>query len=95
MSSIYDGVSDLFDIKIYIDLDIKERKHRFMVRSASRNQDRDNALKHWEYILDAGKKYVASNRHKCDIVINGECNFDYFSHMVEYIYLITNSFCEE
>ena len=32
---------------------------------------------------------------KGDIVINGECDLDYFSHMVEYINLITNNFYEE
>lgn len=95
MCSIYEGIRDLFDIKIYIELNEIERKRRFFERAAIRNQDEENASKHWEYILNAGKKYVASNKDKCDVVINGECNFDYFSKMVEYIYLITNDFCEE
>lgn len=95
MCSIYDRVQDVFDIKVYIDLDDIERKNRFMNRAKLRNQDMDNALKHWNYIQTAGKKYVASNKEKCDIIINGECNLDYFSHMVEYINLVTNSFYEE
>lgn len=95
MCSIYDTVQELFDIKVYIDLDEDERKRRFLNRAAQRNQDPQNAIKHWNYIQDAGKKYVASNKDKCDIVINGECNLEYFSHMVEYINLITNNFSEE
>lgn len=95
MCSIYDKVQDIFDIKVYIDLDEDERKNRFMNRAKQRNQDEENAIKHWEYIQTAGKKYVASNKDKCDIIINGECDLEYFSHMVEYINLITNNFYEE
>ena len=95
MCSIYEKVQDIFDVKVYIDLDEKERKNRFMNRAISRNQDKENALKHWEYIQTAGKKYLVPNKEKCDIVINGECNLEYFSHMVEYINLITNNFSEE
>ncbi|MBQ8634709.1 AAA family ATPase [bacterium] len=94
MCSIYEKVQDIFDIKIYIDLDDEERKRRFMNRAISRNQDSENAQKHWDYILEAGKKYIKPNKKNCEIVINGECNLDYFSHMVEYINLITNNFSE-
>ena len=94
MCSIYEKVQDIFDIKIYIDLDDEERKRRFMNRAISRNQDSENAQKHWDYILEAGKKYIKPNKKNCEIVINGECNLDYFSQMVEYINLITNNFSE-
>ncbi len=95
MCSIYDKVSDIFDIKVYIDLDDTERKDRFLKRAKIRNQDEINALKHWEYIKKAGQKYLIPNKPKCDIIINGECDLEYFSHMVEYINLITNNFYEE
>ena len=94
MCSIYEKVQDIFDIKIYIDLDEQERKRRFMNRAISRNQDAQNAQKHWDYILNAGKKYVQPNKEKCEIIINGECDLNYFGHMVEYINLITNNFSE-
>ena len=92
MCSIYDKVQDIFDIKIYIDLDEQERKRRFLNRAVSRNQDNENALKHWNYIQEAGKKYLQIHKEKCDIIINGECDLNYFAHMVEYINLITNNF---
>ncbi len=95
MCSIYDKVQDIFDIRVYVDLDEKERKNRFMKRAKQRNQDEENALKHWDYITQAGKKYIIPNRDKCDIIINGECDLEYFSHMVEYINLVTNNFSEE
>ena len=94
MCSIYEKVQDIFDIKIYIDLDESERKRRFMNRAVSRNQDEENALKHWNYILEAGKKYLQPNKKNCDIIINGECDLNYFAHMVKYINLITNNFSE-
>lgn len=94
MCSIYEKVQDIFDIKIYIDLGEQERKRRFMNRAISRNQDAQNAQKHWDYILNAGKKYVQPNKEKCEIIINGECDLNYFGHMVEYINLITNNFSE-
>ena len=94
MCSIYEKVQDIFDIKIYIDLDESERKRRFMNRAISRNQDAENAQKHWDYIQEAGKKYIQPNKEKCEIIINGECDLNYFGHMVEYINLITNNFSE-
>ena len=95
MCSIYDKVEDIFDIKVYIDIDDTERKKRFLNRASLRNQDEINALKHWNYIQKAGKKYVAKNKNKCDIILNGECDLDYFSQMVQYINLITNNFSQE
>ena len=95
MSSIYEGVSDIFDIKVYIELDENVRKDRFMKRAISRNQDEPNAIKHWNYIQGAGKKYVSVHKDECDIVINGECDLKYFSDMIKYIYLITNNFTSD
>ena len=95
MSSIYDGVSDIFDLKVYIDLDEEVRKDRFMKRASQRNQDEQNALKHWDYIQTAGKKYVSSHKCDCDLVINGECDLKYFSDMIKYIHLITNNFTQD
>ena len=95
MSTIYDEVSDIFDISIYINLDDTIRKQRFLNRAKNRNQDESNALKHWEYVLNAGKKYVASRKNKSDLIINGECDLNYFSEMIRYIYLITNDFDNE
>ena len=95
MSSIYDKVSDIFDIKVYIELDENIRKERFLKRAVQRNQDEPNAIKHWNYIQGAGKKYVSSHKNECDIIINGECDLEYFSEMIKYIHLITNNFTED
>lgn len=94
MCSIYDEVSDMFDIKVYIEIDDEERKKRFINRAIERNQDQSNALKHWEYILQAGKKYVYTHKKDCDLVLNGNCDLKYLEYILEYIHLITSNFIE-
>ena len=93
MATMYEGIKDIFDIKIYIETDIDIRKDRFITRGTQeRNQDYENALKHWEYILDAGKKYIIPSRADMDIILNGDCKLSYFSQILEYIHTITNNF---
>lgn len=94
MAATYKEVHDMFDIKIYIDLDNKTRKKRFMDRAKVRNQDHENALKHWDYVCKAGRKYVMPAKENCDIIANGECDLEYFTQILEYINLITNNFCD-
>ena len=94
MAATYKEVHDMFDIKIYIDLDNKTRKKRFLDRAKIRNQDHNNALKHWDYVCESGRKYIVPAKDNCDIIANGECDLEYFTQLLEYINLITNNFCE-
>ena len=57
-----------------------------------RNQDIENAKKHWEYIIGAGEKYIKPFRNDADIIINGDSDLEYFSQILEYFYTITNNF---
>lgn len=93
MASMYGNNKDIFDIKIYVETDIDIRKERFLKRAyTERNQDLENAKKHWEYILGAGKKYVIPYKSDADIIINGNSDLEYFGQILEYIYTITNNF---
>lgn len=92
MSTMYKDVKDIFDIKIYIETEDEERKQRFLKRAAERNQNEENAQKHWEYVKIAGEKYVQPARNDADMVINGNSDLDYFSQILEYIHTITNNF---
>ena len=93
MASMYKDIKNIFDIKIYVETDIDIRKDWFMKRAyTERNQDPENALKHWEYIQIAGQKYVQPFRSEADIIINGKTNLAYFRHILEYMYTITNNF---
>lgn len=92
MSTMYKDVKDVFDIKIYIEADFEERKERFFKRAAERNQNQENAQKHWDYILGAGEKYIQPFRSEADMIINGNADLEYFSQILEFIHTITNNF---
>ncbi len=93
IATMYDDVKDVFDIKIYVETENDLRKSRFMGRAVEeRNQSIENAEKHWNYIAEAGEKYVKPFRKDADLVINGNSNLKYFAQMLEYIHEITNNF---
>ena len=92
LAAMYDNVYDLFDIKLYIDIDRDKQEERFLARAASRNQNRDNALKQLKYIREASEKYILPHKHKWDIIVNGSVSIPYFEQIIEYLYGITNNF---
>ena len=78
---------------MYIEADNNIRKERFITRACDeRNQSVENALKHWEYLKNAGEKYIKPFRNEADFVLNGNADLDYFSKILEYIHAITNNF---
>ena len=92
-ATMYEGVKDVFDIKIYVETDDEIRKKWFIARAVEeRNQDVQHALKHWEYITEAGQKYVKPYRKESDMIINGKADLKYFAQILEYIHTITNNF---
>ena len=92
-ATMYEDVKDVFDVKIYIETDDEVRKQWFIDRAISeRNQDEENALKHWDYIAIAGEKYVKPYRKEADLILNGKANLKYFAQIIEYIHTITNNF---
>ena len=93
MATMYEGIKDIFDIKVYVETDIEIRKERFLHRAfTERNQDIENAKKHWNYILTAGEKYIQPSKCYADLVFNGCLNMEYFGQLLEYIHTITNNF---
>ena len=96
IATMYENVKDIFDIKIYVETENNLRKSRFMNRAVEeRNQSKENAQKHWNYITQAGEKYVKPFRREADLVINGNSDLKYFAQMLEYIYEITQFGTEE
>lgn len=92
-ATMYENVKDIFDVKIYIETDNDIRKKWFMDRAVTeRNQNEENALKHWNYIQIAGEKYVKPYRSDSDLILNGKSDLKYFRQILEYIYTITNNF---
>lgn len=92
-ATMYEDVKNIFDVKIYIETDDEVRKKWFIDRAITeRNQDMENALKHWDYIAVAGEKYVKPYRKDADMILNGKANLKYFAQILEYIHTITNNF---
>ena len=57
-------------------------------------EGKENAEKHWQYILGAGEKYIQPYKNEADIIINGNADLEYFAQILEYIHTITNNFEE-
>ena len=93
MATMHGKAADLFDIKIYVDINPEIQEKWFLYRAqASRNQDEENARKQLAYVREASKKYILPKKDNSDIIINGASSLDYFSQIIEYIYNITNRF---
>ena len=54
-----------------------------MKRAISRNQSEKDAVDHWNYIRQAGRKYVQPLIEKSDIVLNGEAEIKDAKRLVE------------
>lgn len=68
---LYDKVHDLFDIKIYIDVDEDIRKERYISRAQQRNQSLEEVKEQWEIVNKSAIKYIRPTKKHADIVING------------------------
>lgn len=93
IATMYENVQDVFDIKIYVETDNEIRKSRFISRACKeRNQDEENAIKHWNYLIEAGEKYVKPFKSQADVIIDGNVDLEYFSDILKYFHAITNKF---
>lgn len=92
MAAMYKDIKDLFDVKVYIDIEPKIQKKWFMDRAVKRNQSEENALKHFKYVSIAADKYIRPSKSEADIVINGASSLEYFSQIIEFIHTVTNCF---
>ena len=55
---MYGDVADIFDLKIYVDVDKDKQKQLFLGRASERNQTLEDCLKHWEYVNRVSEKYI-------------------------------------
>lgn len=76
MSSLYDDIHDIFDLKVFVDIDAKTQKERYLVRCEERNQAVEDAKKQLEIVTNSAKKYIQPTRKYADIVINGSTDLE-------------------
>jgi uridine kinase len=94
IAAMYKDAKDLFDVKIYVEANCDERKERFFKRAAERNQDEQNAQKHWDYIQIASEKYIKPFKNEADMTLSGASDLEYFAQILEYFHAITNNFAQ-
>ena len=93
MATLFGKAADLFDIKLYVDIDPDIQERWFIYRAqTSRNQNVENAKKQLAYVRQASKKYILPNKNKADIIINGASSLEYFTQIIDYIYNMTNNY---
>ena len=93
MATMYGKVADLFDLKLYVDIDPAIQEKWFIYRAqTSRNQNEENARKQLAYVREASKKYILPKKDNSDIILNGASSLEYFTEIIKYIYKITNNF---
>lgn len=93
MATMYGRVAELFDVKLYVDIEPEIQEKWFLYRAqTSRNQDEENARKQLAYVREASKKYILPKKDNSDIIINGASSLEYFTQIIDYIYEITNNF---
>lgn len=95
MASMYGDVHEVFDVKIYVDINRNTQREWYLQRAKSRNQSEENALKQLEYVRKASEKNILPQKGKADIIINGTSSLAYFTQILEYIHTITNSFLSQ
>lgn len=71
MCSLYDDIHDVFDLKIYVDIDRDEQEKRFLNRCSERNQTQEDAMKQLEIVTESAKSYIRPTQKHADVVING------------------------
>lgn len=76
MCSLYDDIHDIFDMKIFIDVDEKTQRERYFDRCEKRNQSLEDAKKQLEIVTESAKKYIRPTKKYADLVINGGANID-------------------
>ena len=89
--SAYDGVRDVFDAKIYVEADDKQRKKLFIKRGKERNISPEQCLEHWDYVNASAKKYIRPAKPKADVVINGYANLDDFAKLFSKLNEVANN----
>lgn len=76
MCSLYDDIHDVFDLKIYVDIDADVQEERFLNRCAERNQTKEDGKKQLAIVTESAKQFIRPTQKHADVVINGSSNLE-------------------
>ena len=82
----YGDIHNFIDLLLYVEIDDNLRKQRFIKRSAERSQSAEMASKYWDYVTEAGKKYVKPIKEKADIIICGDGNLNNINNIIKILF---------
>jgi uridine kinase len=76
MCSLYDDIHDIFDLKIFVDVDDQIQRERYLSRCKERNQSVEDAKEQLRIVTNSAKQYIRPTKKYADIVINGAANLE-------------------
>lgn len=79
----YGDIHNVIDLLLYVEVDYDLRKERFLKRSKDRLQSLEKAKMYWDYVCNAGKKYLQPMREKADIIIDGNSNINSIEGLIK------------
>lgn len=79
--TLTDGIGDIFDFKIYVDIDREVQKKRFFERAKQRDLG-DSAHQIYANAVEKAQIYVHPCRKNADIVLNGEVSREKYRQFV-------------
>lgn len=82
--TLIDNISDIFDFKIYVDIDKKIQKERFFERANQRGLG-ESAEQIFENASKKAQVYVYPCAKNADIVLNGETSRDKYKQFIDSI----------
>lgn len=82
--TLIDGISDVFDFKIYVDIDKEVQKKRFFERAQQRGLG-ESAHRIFENASQKAQIYVHPCAENADIILNGETSRDKYKEFISNI----------
>jgi len=80
----YPAVRDLFDIRVYVEVNEQERFSRYIKRAVSnRNQTESDAIKQFDTINKSAEIYLRPQRKYADVIINGDASINDIEQLAE------------
>lgn len=69
MCTLFEEVKDLFDIKIYIEIDKQIQFERYKKRASERGHNPSKIEKQFQMLLESAEKYIIPNKKFSDLII--------------------------
>lgn len=92
--TLTDGVGDIFDFKIYVDIDREVQKKRFFERAKQRDLG-DSAHQIYANAVEKAQVYVHPCQENADIILNGEVSREKYRQFISSMLLLIESEVEE